>query len=125
MASDRINEKLRSWLLQTDTHGCIIPGCEKIVSTKDIQEGKARAFELYPNPVVNDRIYLISRVSTEDKARISIIDLQGKLIKSMSLQLEEGVQYLIDLPQEIQAGEYIFRIESKAHLLNEKIVVGD
>lgn len=123
VASDRINEKLRSWLLQTDTHGCIIPGCEKIVSTKDIQEGKARAFELYPNPVINDRIYLISRVSTEDKARISIIDLQGKLIKSMSLQLEEGVQYLIDLPQEIQAGEYIFRIESKAHLLNEKIVV--
>jgi len=113
----------RSWIVKLDSLGCFIPGCEKAVSITDIKAGKAKAFEIYPNPVVTDRIYLLSRITTEDKARISLIDLQGRQVKSFEQRLEEGLQYIIDLPQDIPVGEYIFRVESKGYLLNEKLVV--
>ena len=100
-----------------------MPGCEKIVSTKEIYEGKVKAFELFPNPVISDKIYLLSRINTKEDARISIIDLQGKEIKSMKLKLEASVQYFIPVPEEIPSGEYIFKIESKEYVIHEKIII--
>ncbi|HUN15953.1 MAG TPA: T9SS type A sorting domain-containing protein [Saprospiraceae bacterium] len=120
---EEIDSRRRSWIVKLDSLGCFIPGCEKTVSIADISSGRAKAFEIYPNPVVNDRIYLLSRITTEDKARISLIDLQGRKLKSFEQRLEEGLQYIIDLPQDIPVGEYIFRVESKGYLLNEKLVV--
>lgn len=116
-------EYYHGWLVHFDEHGCVVPGCEKIVSTKEIYEGKVKAFELFPNPVISDKIYLLSRINTKEDARISIIDLQGKEIKSMKLKLEASVQYFIPVPEEIPSGEYIFKIESKEYVIHEKIII--
>ena len=116
-------EYYHGWLVHFDEHGCVVPGCEKIVSTKEIYEGKVKAFELFPNPVISDKIYLLSRINTKEDARISIIDLQGKEIKSMKLKLGASVQYFIPVPEEIPSGEYIFKIESKEYVIHEKIII--
>ena len=113
----------KPWLLHFDTHGCFIPGCEKTVSTKDIEEGKTKAFELYPNPVLSERLYLLSRINTNEEAYLSLIDLQGKVVKSMKLKLEKDVQYIINIPEDIPTGEYIFRIASKKYLQNNKVII--
>ncbi len=33
-------EYYHGWLVHFDEHGCVVPGCEKIVSTKEIYEGR-------------------------------------------------------------------------------------
>ena len=113
----------KPWLLHFDTHGCFIPGCEKTVSTKDIEEGKAKAFELYPNPILSERLYFLSRISTNEEAYLSLIDLQGKVVKSMKLKLEKDVQYIINIPEDIPTGEYIFRIKSEEYIVSEKLII--
>lgn len=120
---DRVEQNTRAWLLHLDSDGCLVPGCNEVVNTKDIIDGKAKAFEIYPNPVVHDKVYLLSRITTNQDAQISIIDLQGKVIKSMTLKFEKDAQYFLDIPTEIPNGEYILKINSAEHNANEKLIL--
>ena len=66
---------------------------------------------------------MLSRVNTNEEAYLSLIDLQGKVVKSMKLKLEKDVQYIIDIPEDIPTGEYIFRIKSEEYIVSEKLII--
>ena len=77
----------------------------------------------FPNPILSERLYFLSRISTNEEAYLSLIDLQGKVVKSMKLKLEKDVQYIINIPEDIPTGEYIFRIKSEEYIVSEKLII--
>ncbi len=121
--SDRQEQHLTGWLLHLDSEGCLIPGCGKIVRVEDIRSGKEKAFEIYPNPTSSDHIYLQSRISSSQDFHIGIYNLQGKELKITKFRPQEGVQYILDLPQEVPNGEYILQIRGIEFNQSEKLVI--
>ncbi len=121
--ADRDDGVIKGWLLHLDSEGCLIPGCGKIVRVEDIRSGKEKAFEIYPNPTSSDHIYLQSRISSSQDIHIGIYNLQGKELKITKFRPQEGVQYILDLPQEIPNGEYILQIRGREFNQSEKLVI--
>ena len=110
------------WILHLDSDGCIIPGCGEFVKTNDIENKKKDAFEIYPNPIEGDYLYILSRINSEKKYLLSIKDLSGRSIKSTQFKPKEGVQYVLDIPKDIPNGEYVISIEGDV-FLSKKIVM--
>ncbi len=120
---DGQDKVIRAWLLHLDSDGCLIPGCGKIVRVEDIRSGKEKAFKIYPKPTSSDHIYLQSRISSSHDYHIGIYNLQGQKLKVTTFQPQEGVQYILDLPQEISNGEYILQISGTEFNQSEKLII--
>ncbi|MCC7445439.1 MAG: T9SS type A sorting domain-containing protein [Saprospiraceae bacterium] len=123
MVSDRSDYLVKSWLLHLDSEGCLIPGCEKVVSNTDIHSVKAKAFNIYPNPIVSNHLYLLSNISGPSKFNIEIKDLFGRTLHTSFFNPLQGVQYIMELPDNFSNGEYIFQIQGKEYSQVEKITL--
>ncbi len=124
IAGDRDqNYAVRAWLLHLDSDGCLVPGCNTVISTNDIISKKEKAFVAYPNPSSSGKIYLLSRISSNEKYNLSLLNLQGiEIYKSEFLPME-GAQYFIDIPEKINPGEYILQIKNKSNVQIEKLII--
>ncbi|MDQ3141764.1 MAG: T9SS type A sorting domain-containing protein [Bacteroidota bacterium] len=121
--SDRADGMIKGWLLHLDSEGCLVPGCDKVVSNADIHSGKEKAFTVYPNPIVSDHLYLLSRISDQSKFTLELIDLSGKVLHSTHFNPQQGTQYFMQLPSDLLGGEYVLKIQGKEYKQVEKIVV--
>ena len=66
---------------------------------------------IYPNPTSDDYINLAFLSSTSKKVDISIVDMQGKIIKSYEVLLTKGNNTVkVDITN-ISAGTYLFYIK--------------
>jgi len=110
-------------LIKTDSLGCLIPGCDKIVNVHDIHQSKTKAFEIFPNPITKDLLVLLSRVDTDKLYKYSISNLEGIEIISHDQMFQRGVQYLIKISDEIPNGEYLFSIKGQDFNQSEKIMI--
>jgi hypothetical protein len=124
IAGDRDqNNAVRAWLLHLDSDGCLVPGCNTVISTNDIISKKDKAFVVYPNPSNSGKIYLLSRISSNEKYNLSLLNLQGiEIYKSEFLPME-GAQYFIEIPEKIKPGEYILQIKNKSNVQIEKLLM--
>ena len=98
----------------TDYH-IILALFESNTAINDINEEDA--FILYPNPA-SDYIEIIGIGSNADNVSISIIDLTGKLLKTISCRNSKTT---IDI-SELSGGIYFIKIEGKNILLTKKFV---
>ncbi|MBK9631234.1 MAG: T9SS type A sorting domain-containing protein, partial [Saprospiraceae bacterium] len=121
--SDGSDAMIKGWLLHLDSDGCLVPGCNKVVNSTDIQTGKEKAFTVYPNPIVSGHLNLLSRISDQSKFTIALIDLSGKLLHTSHFNPHQGTQYLMQLPSDLLKGEYLLKIQGEAYNQVEKIVV--
>ncbi|MFZ1516588.1 MAG: T9SS type A sorting domain-containing protein, partial [Saprospiraceae bacterium] len=121
--SDGSEEVIKGWLLHLDSEGCLVPGCDKVVSNTDIQSGKEKAFAIYPNPSVSNHLYLLSRIGDQSKVTLELIDLSGKVLHTSHFNPQLGTQYLLQFPSDLLNGEYLLKIQGKAYHQIEKIVV--
>ena len=122
IAGDRDqNNAVRAWLLHLDNDGCLVPGCN--TTTKDIINKKEKKFKIYPNPIISGELYLLSRISSNEKYNFSLLDLQGKEIYTTDFLPIEGAQYFIEIPSELAPGTYILKIENGTEIQNEKIII--
>lgn len=110
-------------LIKTDSLGCLIPGCDKIVNVNDIHQGKTKAFEFFPNPITKDLLVLLSRVDTDKLCKYSLSNLEGLEIMSHDQMFQRGVQYFIKISDEIPNGEYLFSIKGQDFNQCEKIMI--
>ena len=101
----------KAWIVKTDSFGCLVPGCEKVVATEDIQSGKEKAFVMYPNPVTN-KFYFLSRIEDVDLYRLLIYDLQGQILQTYPFNPSIGTQYEVELNTEIVSGNYLVQIQN-------------
>ena len=121
--SDVKDQVVKAWLLQLDKDGCLVPGCGEIVKNEDIQNGKEKAFKIYPNPV-QDKFYLLSRISSNENYKLSIYNLQGQKIKQTNLKPELGLQCIYMIPDDLISGNYILSIsDEKGSLLQEEKLI--
>lgn len=99
----------KSWIVKVDSFGCLVPGCQNTVKTKDVDDGKIKAFELYPNPA-NEVLYFLSHVTKNDNCSIQICDLQGKEVFTYKFIPVQGKQYIMEFTKKILPGIYVLRI---------------
>ncbi len=99
----------KSWIVKVDSFGCLVPGCQNTVKTKDVDDGKIKAFELYPNPA-NEVLYFLSRVTKNDDYTIHISDMQGKEVYCYQFMPVLGKQYIMEFTKNILPGIYVLRI---------------
>lgn len=119
--SDRLSGWWHPYVLNLDADGCLIPGCGELVHVQDIQNGRHRAFEIYPNPIKGDKLYVLSRISASESFSVKLSDLSGKAIHKASLSPQSGNQYVFEVPSDLQPGHYVLQIASKDYTQNEKI----
>ena len=114
----------KPWIVKTDSFGCVVPGCEKVVSTKDIESGKEKAFVFFPNPVY-DRFFFLSRIERSDKHYLMIYNLQGQLMQTYPFTPHLGHQYQVDVNEQISSGEVLLQVRNGMGeiLVGEKVVI--
>jgi hypothetical protein len=122
--SDDSTSAIRGWVMHLDSMGCLVPGCDKTVSTEDLASGRQKAFEVYPNPVLSNWIYLLSRVRTDESLQMRLINIEGEILMQRTIDPQEGVQYMIPFPEETIPGIYLFQLmDVQGHLwLSERLI---
>ncbi len=101
----------KAWIVKTDSFGCVVPGCQRTVSTEDIVNGKEKAFVLFPNPVTN-KFYFLSRIEDVGLYRLVIFNLQGQILQTYPFNPSIGTQYEVDLNTEIVSGNYLVQVQN-------------
>ncbi len=114
----------RPWILHIDSMGCLIPGCDRIVSTHDSEKSLSNDFVIFPNPT-SDQLYLMYRgVSMTTSAfSIYLMTETGQVLKSTKITPLSGGQYILPL-YNVPPGQYIIRIEhaEQPYLQTNKII---
>ena len=77
-----------AWLLALDEEGCLVPDCENLIYS--ITEEEPLAFSVYPNPVAQDLNIALAHNKGNAEVLIQIHDLQGRLITSKNININEG-----------------------------------
>lgn len=85
----------KAMLLKVDSFGCLVPGCQ-LMDYTDKKVVQNRSFKIFPNPVSD---YLAFYNPTDQKLRISIIDLKGTVLyKFISCSKETKIIDLCNYP---------------------------
>lgn len=121
--SDGSDGMIKGWLLHLDSEGCLVPGCGKVVNNTDIESGKEKSFNIYPNPIVSSYLCLLSNIGDPSKFNIEIKDLSGRTFHTTFFNPQQGSQYIMELPANLPNGEYILHIQGKGYSQAEKITV--
>jgi len=100
----------KAWIVKTDSFGCVVPGCEKVVSVEDIISGKEKAFLFYPNPVVSKKFFFLSRIGNGESYQLQIHNLQGELVQTYPFRAHLGTQYEVDINSSVSSGLYVVNV---------------
>ncbi len=116
------NRKFRSFLMYIDDDGCLIPGCNEVVSIQDLKLGKAKPFKIFPNPFT-EQLQILSRWQEAGPLHFQLIDLNGKIVWSSTHYCQSGDQLFWSL-ESVPAGNYILQItdRNKKILQAEKLI---
>lgn len=102
------NNKFRSFLMYIDDDGCLIPGCNEVVTSQDLKFGKTKPFKIFPNPFT-DQLQILSRWHEAGPLHFQLIDLNGKIVWSSTHYCQSGDQLFWSL-ESVPAGNYILQI---------------
>ncbi|HZV68149.1 MAG TPA: T9SS type A sorting domain-containing protein [Saprospiraceae bacterium] len=108
-ASDGFNQIILPWLAQLDKDGCMEPGCN-IVATSQPTGESHDMFSVFPNPA-STFIGINCLKDLSENCNILIYDYSGKMLLRKSITPQQGNQYMINVPEEIQ-GAHILSIQS-------------
>lgn len=89
-----------------------------IMSSIDNQLVKANLMEVYPNPA-NDEVHLVLPIELSPKANFSLNDINGKVVRSGSLNKTHNI---IDL-NDLNSGVYLIIVNSEKVTLTRKIII--
>jgi hypothetical protein len=90
----------------------------KVVKLDDINN-----IYVYPNPVINKVINIYIDNLASDRYEIKLFDLQGKLIKSASIQYSNNHKMILSLDKKINSGIYSLNMFTKNGVLLHNIQV--
>ncbi len=78
---------------------------------------------LYPNPATNIFNVVINSNLSNAKGTVSILDINGKLIKTRILSLEQGKNLLEEDASELQSGIYFVQVKCNDAFITKKLVI--
>jgi len=77
---------------------------------------------IYPNPS-NGSFNISYQVNEKGKVNISILSIDGKLIKTVLSEQKEKGDYSLDLTENLELGSYFVKIASSNSLIVKKIII--
>ena len=95
------------WLLKVDSMGCLVPGCDTLVSVFELEKNLV-GFELYPNPTSDVLHIYFASLSPHPDGTFTVYNLQGQAVHSFNAT-SSGITYILqvaDLPQGMYVLEY-------------------
>jgi len=107
------------WVIKTDEHGCIVPGCHVGV----LENEATAAFKLYPNPARDIVNLYLETDQSRPRGTITIHDLQGREVKNFPAPQNETT-YIIDISM-LPAGLYVVSYSDGEVRFTERLVVGE
>lgn len=115
-------KRIRSYIMHLDDDGCLIPGCNEVVTTQDLKLGKTKPFKIFPNPFT-EQLQILSRWHEAGPLHFQLIDLNGKIVWSSTHYCQSGDQLFWSL-ESVPAGNYILQITdgNKKILQAEKLI---
>ena len=105
------------WVIKTDEHGCIVPGCHVGVLENDA----TAAFKLYPNPAHDIVNLYLETDQSRPRGTITIHDLQGREVKNFPAPQSETT-YIIDVSM-LLSGMYVVSYSDGDVLVTERLIV--
>lgn len=109
---DTLARRQQGWLLKVDRYGCLVPGCQGTVdATNPEPAAERRELLLYPNPAGAELHFLPRGVGRPSRARLRIIDLQGRTVLTRTdWELLGETTYTLPVGR-LPAGTYWLSIE--------------
>ena len=120
---DRFEQNTRAWLLHLDSGGCLVPGCNEVVSTKDINHESNQNFKIYPNPVVSSHLNIACFGHERMEINLELLSLSGQIIRETKFKSEQGLQIQLEIPFEIPNGEYLLRFTNGSSAESKNITI--
>ncbi len=100
---------IRSYILYLDDDGCLIPDCNKTVAAKDIENGKAKYFKVWPNPI-KDHLQVLCNYDYKQRYSFTLINIQGSVIWSRIISCQKSDQIFWSI-EDIPSGNYYLQIQ--------------
>jgi len=77
---------------------------------------------IYPNPS-NGNLKISYQVNQKGKVDVSILSMDGKVIKSVLSEQKEKGDYHLNLTENLESGSYFVKISSHNNLIVKKIII--
>jgi Secretion system C-terminal sorting domain len=94
------------WGLKLDDMGCLVPGCDTLISVGE--QSLSASFSVYPNPTSQFINIYLPQGSLSKEISFELLDISGKVVKSFTPKMEDAT-FMMDI-EELAAGIY-FLIE--------------
>lgn len=108
-----------AWLLKTDKHGCLVPGCHLSDAIDPSQEDLGRV-KTFPNPT-SDHLYVDYQADRPRAVQVRLLDLEGRLVRQTQGK-DQSVTYIF-LVADLPAGIYLLQVEVEGRVVyGEKVV---
>jgi hypothetical protein len=85
-------------------------------------QSQSPSFDIYPNPAQGNVIFNIN-LATSDKVKISVYDVNGKLVKQIHHKLTSGMNNVQVSIEDLPAGLYNCELTGNNLILNKKLSV--
>lgn len=114
---------IRPWIIQVDSVGCLIPGCDSKVGLKDPFLTKQNLFSIYPNPSTG-QIFISNRYEGSLDLELTLSSMNGQVLKHSVFKSNQGEEYYLSL-NNIPPGIYLINIfeKEKGLIDTEKLII--
>ncbi|MDX1349837.1 MAG: T9SS type A sorting domain-containing protein [Putridiphycobacter sp.] len=111
------------WLVKTDKHGCIVPGCEQFdglsVSETELPE---IGLSVFPNPANNELFVYYANGNHSNLTHAVLFNIQGQQVMQFPIT-SNNTTYMLDVSS-LAKGVYVLQVADSSGLLkSEKVVV--
>jgi hypothetical protein len=107
------------WLLRVDSMGCVVPGCDTLVSVLEATD-RPVAFEAYPNPFTSELNVYLATLSPRPEGVFTLHDLSGKEVYRFRAG-QSGSTYILQTEQ-LPPGMYLLRYTDTTTQVTRKVV---
>ncbi len=108
-----------AWLLKTDQHGCLVPGCHLSDAIDPDKENLGRV-KTFPNPA-SDHLYVDYQADRPRAVQVRLLDLEGRLVHQTQGK-DQSITYIFPLA-DLPAGIYLLQVEVEGRVVyGEKVV---
>jgi len=107
------------WLLKVDSMGCLVPGCDTLVSVFELDKNTA-GFEIFPNPASENLNVYFEHVEPNPEGIFTVYDLQGRALHSFAATTS-GVTYIVSVV-DLPAGMYVLEYSDSRARVSKKWV---
>lgn len=105
-----------SWLVKTDSNGCLVPGCQDFFNVEKYPEQVQ--LHIYPNPAADQLNVYYGDHNFTGKSEAQIYDLNGRLIHSWVLNSND-ITYIYDVSY-LDAGVYVIKVVEEGDVISTK-----